>query len=136
MKLLKGFLISLLFSASVVIAAEGTTTEEPDTSSELLVQVVQEQLTLSHDAIKKATATPPKTANDFYSIQIELNAQAAKQLETLSENNMGKSLNIILNDVLVSSSVVQSPLGKTFVITGLSREQATRLENDVSRARH
>ncbi len=136
MKILKGFLVSLLFSSSVVIAAEGTTTEEPDTSSDLLLQVVQEQITLNSNSIQKAKAILPKNVDDFYSVQLALNPQAAKQFETLSQNNMGKNLNIILNNVLVSSSVIQGTLGKEFIITGLSREQAMRLVNDVNRVQH
>ncbi|MCH9756165.1 MAG: hypothetical protein K0U37_03095 [Gammaproteobacteria bacterium] len=128
--LLKGFLISLFFSC-VAIASEGTTTEEAATSNEILFQVVEQQIVFNNQSIETAKAIPPKTENDFYGIELRLKPAAAKQFEKLTQNNMGKSLNIVLNNNLVSSSIIQSSLGEQFIIAGLTRDQATRFVEDI-----
>ena len=57
---------------------------------------------------------------------MKLTAAAASQLGNLSQGNIGKQINMILNGVLVSSPVMQNQLGGDFIITGLTNVQATQ----------
>ncbi|MDF1646145.1 MAG: hypothetical protein P1U61_04055 [Legionellaceae bacterium] len=120
-----------MFVSSVVMASEGTTTEEPETSANTVsFQVIEKELTFNHHSIKSAVAVPAGEGSEFYNIDLELTPAAAKQFEQLTGNNLNKKLNIIVNDELVSSSFIASALKERFMISGLTKAQATRFEEN------
>ncbi|KTD60926.1 SecDF P1 head subdomain-containing protein [Legionella shakespearei] len=126
--LLKGLCITLGLSFFSTAMAYGTTTEANAVESGPLMvfQVIQSQLTLNAAMIESATIIEPANSTDSYGLQIKLSSSAATELKRLSGENIGKRMNLVLGDVVVSSPIIRSSLGAEFQMSGLTKEQAQR----------
>jgi preprotein translocase subunit SecD len=114
-----------IMSFSPVIAS-GTTTSAPDIKEGVRItfQVIQDQLAIDIPSVESATIVTPESASDSYGLQIKLKKSAADELTRISNQNIGKRMNIVFGDVVVSSPTIQSSLGAEFLVSGLTKEQA------------
>lgn len=121
------FLFSTLcFVFFSTVSASGTTTKANAVTSEPLMvfQVIQSQLILNASMIEAVTVIEPANSTDSYGLQIKLNGSAAAELKRISRENIGKKMNLVLGEVVVSSPTIQSSLGAEFRMYGLTKEQA------------
>lgn len=116
--------LSLVFFSAAI--ASGTTTRAPSTNTEPLMvfQVIQNQLIIDKTMIESATILSPVNTTDSYGLHLKLNDTGAKALGRISEENIGKKMNMILNGTVISSPTIQSKLGAEFQMYGLSKKQA------------
>lgn len=116
-----GLLSLLSFSAAM---ASGTTDVVPATYKEkpvALFQVIESQLILNQADIESVTIDPAMNG----AVRLKLNPEAAHQLEFLTEANIGKRLNLIVNQKLISSPTIQSMFsGGDMILTGFTESEA------------
>ncbi len=79
---------------------------------------VERKVQLTGDALKSATANAAQGLKGGYEVDFELRDRAAARFSTLTRDNRGRQLAIILDDELVSSPVIQSEIGARGQITG------------------
>jgi hypothetical protein len=99
---------------------------EVNTDHSMVFQVIQDQMVFDNSTVESATIAVPKSAADSYGIHLKLNTIAAKKFSDLTQKNIGKQANIMLNEKVVSSTTIQSKLGGEFFVTGLTQEQANQ----------
>ena len=118
---------------SVVMAANSVTTAiGPKIENLMVIQVVQSEMIFDKTMIASATIVPPTNGSDEYGVHVKLTTSAANQLGNLSQPNLGKQANIILNGILVSSPTLQSRLGGDFIIAGLTNDEANQFVNSLA----
>ena len=122
-KILLTTLSFVFFSAAI---ASGTTTRAPSTNTEplMVLQVIQNQLIIDKTMIESARILSPVTTADSYGLHLKLNDTGAKALGRLSEENIGKKMNMVINGIVISSPTIQSKLGAEFQMYGLTQKQA------------
>lgn len=97
-----------------------------NTDHSMVFQVIQRQMVFDNSTIESATIIFPKSAADSYGIHLKLNTIAANKFSDLTQENIGKQANILLNGKMVSSTTIQSKLGGEFLVTGLTKEQVNQ----------
>lgn len=106
--------------------ASGATTAAPGMNTEPLIvfQVIQNQLVVDSSMIESATIISPTNSSDSYGLQIKLKNTAANELARISDENIGKRMNMVLDGVVISSPTIQSKIDAEFQMTGLTKKQA------------
>lgn len=113
--------------------ASGTTSfsaENTKAKSSILFQIIQIQVAFDNSTIESAELIPSKDSNE-YGIQLKLTKSASEQFASIIEKNIGKRLNIVLNDRIISSPTIRSGLGKEFLVGGLTKEEAEKFLRDL-----
>lgn len=96
----------------------------------LIFQVIQDQFILDHTNIDKASLM----INDkgiYTGLHIELKKAYVEGFTAMTKAGVGKSANLVLNGNIVSTATIHSPLGLSFVITGLSQGEAQQFINQL-----
>lgn len=113
--------------AEIVVHFPSSTTSEKATdntsASFMLFQVIKDQMVLDYSNIKSATLIEPQ-AGDFKGLLIELKPAAVSEIAGLTSAGLGKPANLIFNKKVISTSVIQTPLGGSVLISGISKEDA------------
>lgn len=92
----------------------------------VIFQIIQNQIILDNSTIKSATIITSKNTANQYEVNVKLKTTAANKINDLTQQNMGKQVNIILNGKIISSATIQSPLAAEFLVTGLTKQQANQ----------
>jgi len=109
----------------LVLISSGTTTTTPKKNDSILMfQVIQRQVVVDRSMIESAKILSPVRSSDSYGLQIKLKNTAANELARITSENIGKQMNIVLNDVVISSPTIQGRLVAEFQLFDLTREQA------------
>ncbi|MBA2651590.1 MAG: preprotein translocase subunit SecD [Tatlockia sp.] len=111
---------SATLASSATTIAGNTNTE----NSSMLFQVIQSQMVFDNSTIESATIISPVNTTNTYGVNLKLKTNAAYKLGRLTEENIGKRVNIILNGEVVSSAIIQDKLGAEFLVVGLTKVQA------------
>ena len=125
---IKTILATLAIAIYSIAIASGTTTaaSSMNTVPLMVFQVIQNQLVIDSSMIESSTIIPPTNSLDPYGLQLKLKKTAANELERISDENIGKQMNMVLEGVVISSPRIQSKLGAEFQMSGLTKEQAER----------
>jgi preprotein translocase subunit SecD len=110
-------MIFVVSFCSVVVADNAT--------PPVVFQVIENQLILDSESIESATVEPG-------GLFLKLKPKAAHDFHQLTQKNIGKRMNLVINGVLISSPMIQSALGGEFLITGISHEQALQFIRNLS----
>jgi preprotein translocase subunit SecD len=94
----------------------------------LIFQVVQDQFVLDHTTIKMA-AIIEHEGGVYKGLNIQLKPEAAIIFSEMTKEGTGKHLNLLINNILISSPVMQSAIGGNFLITGISKADAQAFLN-------
>lgn len=123
-------LLSVILFFSTQIFSETTTTSRNEAPKAYTAkfQIIQETINLSPEVIKSATVISGNNIDDDYSIQIELTPIGAHTLNKSLSQSIEKRLNLVLNNEIITSPIIRSGLGTTFILTGFTRAQATYFE--------
>jgi preprotein translocase subunit SecD len=97
------------------------------TDNSVVFQVIQNQIAFDRSTVESATIIPPRDKSDSYGVNIKLKPDAAAKLQDLTQTNIGKKALIMLNDKAISTTTIMGNLGGEFLLTGLTKQQATKL---------
>jgi len=116
--MLRLFIIATLIFFSLPVFAENA-----NVNPSLIFQVIQDKFVLNNSTIKSAAVINDE--NDVYKgLHVELKPESAILFIEMTKAGLGKHLNLILNDKIVVSSVIQTPLDSNLLITGISKQDA------------
>ena len=93
-------------------------------------QVVQNQFIFDHDTVKNASLILQDDGT-FKGLFVELKPTAATDFERITTVSVGKHLNIFFNKKVITSSVLQTPLGGSLLISGISKVDAQEFINSL-----
>lgn len=119
------FIMSFIFSPAWAIAKS--------TDKNLAFQVIQGAIVIDKSTIESATVTSAKTHPPSYDLNISLKLPSAYQLAKLTKANIGRPANIIFDNKIISSTIIQGKLAHQFTITGLSKKEATKLARSLKK---
>lgn len=89
----------------------------------LTLQVIQDQFVLDHSNVKSATLIK-KPDGSFGGLMIELKTFAVPPLQQLTNDGIGRKMNLVINNRILSTPNIQIPLGKKFVIASITQGEA------------
>lgn len=95
-------------------------------NSPAVFQVVQNQFILDRTTIKSASINKKKDGT-FGGVIIEIKSSASKDFIQLTKHNVGKVLNLVVNNKIISSAKIYNALSTQFVINGISKKEAQSL---------
>ncbi|HEY8443770.1 MAG TPA: protein translocase subunit SecD [Clostridia bacterium] len=86
---------------------------------------------LTGDTVKEAFAA--YTSDSGYVVSLEFNSVGAKRFADITRNNIGKTLDIVVNDQVISSPVIQTAIenGKASITGNFTYESADRLAKQI-----
>lgn len=87
------------------------------------LQVVQNQLFLDKSTVKNASLYENKDGT-FGGLQIEIKPSASKDFVQLTKPGIGKIMNLVLNNKIISSAKIKSTLQNQFLVTDITKEEA------------
>lgn len=99
----------------------------------LVFEIILDQFTLDKKTVEKASIEE-KNGN-FSGLHIKLKADAEKIFERVTRSAMTRRMNLVLNNRIVSTATVQSPLGGELLITGITKEDALQFIDELNRRR-
>lgn len=88
----------------------------------MLFQVIKDQMVFDFSNIKSASLIEQN--GHFKGLLIELKKPGMIEIEGITSAGLGKPANLIFNKKIVSTTIIQSPLGGSILISGLSKEDA------------
>lgn len=88
----------------------------------LRFQVIQEAMDFNAENIEKAAIVNLKSG--MIGLQIKLKAPFGDELQRLTYKTVGKTANLVYGDRVISSAIIQSPLGYQLLLTGFSSAEA------------
>lgn len=84
--------------------------------------------------VEKCEVQPDPNGEDFFQINVTLDASGGKALRTLTTNALRQRLAVIVEDRILVAPIVQEAIGTTFVITGnFTKEQAEQFAKSIRR---
>ncbi len=107
-------------------------TTESFANSSLTFYIIQDQLVLDNSSVKSATINEEKNGV-YHGLNIELKPSATKYLNRISAAAIGKSIALILNTKIINMATIQSELGSSFIITGITKEDAQQFINSLKK---
>lgn len=88
----------------------------------LRMQVIQDQLVFDNTTIYSVFLIEKNGV--YRGLRIVLKPSAVKDIVRLSVGGLGKKMNLVFNNKIISTAVIQSPLGGDLQISGISKEDA------------
>ncbi len=97
----------------------------------LSFQIVQDQFVFDNSTIKSATIVMRKD-NSYEGLLIDLKPAVIERFKNISRGAIGKTVNMVLNKrLVVATTTVQSELGASLVISGISQADAQAFINSL-----
>src|SRR5580658_6413004 len=112
-------LILLSISSTQGFAQTGSDNNSPNHS--LVFQVIQDQFVLDNSTIKSATIIEGEDGI-YKGLNIQLKPKVASVFSDMTKAGIGRKLILVYNNVVITTTVVQSPLGDNFLISGISKQ--------------
>lgn len=120
---------------SITIASD-TTSSSANVKTLVQFQVIQTEMVINSSTVSSATVIPPEHISDPYAVKIILKTESAARFSRITEENIGKRMNITFNNSVISSPTIQSKLGREFLITGLTKKQAKQFVDSLTLSKH
>lgn len=128
-------LILTFLSMLVLYSAQGFS--NPSLSlphNELVFEIVQDQFIFNHTNIEKASVLENK--NGVYKgLHLKLKPAGAAMFERVSRTGMRKRVNLIFNNKIISTAIIQTPLKDDLLVTGISKDDALQFVDELRRQR-
>lgn len=124
--------IILLFASSLfVVTASFAQVVDTGSNPSLTFQIIQDQFIFDNSTIKSATIVMHQN-NTYEGLLIDLKPEVVERFKLISSVAMGKTVNFVLNKkMVVATTVLQSELGASLVITGISQADAQAFINSL-----
>lgn len=121
---------SLLLTISLILfSLECFSSTSQSSENSLTFQIVQTQITFNSSNIKSVAVV--KQDDNKYGLTIQLKAEAADEFARLTNANIGKIANIVFNGKIISTAMIQSKLGGSFLVTGFSKKEVETLASSI-----
>lgn len=118
----------LLAAGLILVAPYCFAAEQPDTV--FSVEVVKEQLNFQKKDIASARAV--SLGGGKFGVEIKLTDSAAESLAGMTKSNIGSKANIVRDNKIMSSVVIQSGLSGTFIVATPTDDVAREIEKNLS----
>ena len=93
--------------------------------SNLSFQILTNEIILKPQDVKNIEID--KLANTGYGIQINLTDAASNRLEGFTQSHLNKPCQFVINDTIISLSLIRSAIGTSFVIPAPNKEKAEKI---------
>ena len=103
------------------------------TDNSLTFQVIQAQTIFNNSNVESVTVVEQK--DKTYGLEIKLTPSAADELARISNDGIGKTMNMVFNGKIISASTIRSQLGGNFFVTGLSKDEAEKIARSVKKVK-
>src|ERR1700687_5373092 len=114
-KILTSLLATCLFTTTVAYATLQTSPQQQATMS---IQIIKQELNLTKESFKSVQLV--NLPNDGYAVEVELTSKAAELMHSLTASNIQRRINLVWQNHIINSAIIQSPLGDKFQITGFN----------------
>ncbi|GEM_PF-3477170 len=111
---------------SMPVFAEGDSNNSVNHS--LIFQVIQDQFVLDNTTVKSASIVEGE-GGVYKGLNIQLKPEAAVTFEEITKAGVGRKLNLVYNNVVITTTMIQSGLGENFLISGISKQDAQAFLN-------
>lgn len=102
--------------------------------SDLKLQVVQSEFTFTQDTIKMASIL--RNDNGSYrGLRIQLKPGAARQLIQITKANVGKNINLIINNKILHTTLLTTELDNDLLFTDITQDAAQGIINHLNQKR-
>ncbi|RDI46049.1 SecDF P1 head subdomain-containing protein [Aquicella lusitana] len=116
-------IFSLLFICTTLLfSTPALSLPHDNTQGFLMFQVIQDQIIFDNSNIKSAMLI--EREGNFIGLEIELKAPAIDEISRISKAGLGKQLNIVLDKKIITTAIIQTPLGGKLLIKGITRQEA------------
>lgn len=88
----------------------------------MLFQVIKDQMVLDYSNLHSASII--ETGGHYKGLLVQLKKPFVSEMEGITSAGMGRPANLVFNKKIISTTLIQSPLGGSVLITGLSKEDA------------
>lgn len=88
----------------------------------LQLDVVQSRFVFDNTDIKSVNILMPDGV--YQGLHIQLKPEAVTAMERMTKDAIGKRLNLVFNDKIISTTIIQTSLGGDLRITGISKSDA------------
>lgn len=102
--------------------------------NELVFEIVQDQFIFNHTNIEKASVLESKNGA-YKGLHLKLKPAAVATFERVSGRGMRKRINLIFNNKIISSAIIDAPLKDDLLITGISKDDALQFVDELRRQR-
>lgn len=119
-----GFFSNLLHRSPKAAAADMPKTANIEHSN-LSFQILTNEIILKPQDVKNIEID--KLANTGYGIQINLTDAASNRLEGFTQSHLNKPCQFVINDTIISLSLIRSAIGTSFVIPAPNKEKAEKI---------
>jgi preprotein translocase subunit SecD len=126
-----------IFIIIFLMAFPSQSFSQVDTNSThfLEFQVVQSQFVFDHKTIKNASLITHHNGT-FRGLHLELKRSALNEFERMTNLNRGKRVNIVFDKKIITSAIIQTPLGGSLLISGISQEEAQEFIDSLKKTDH
>lgn len=102
--------------------------------NELVFEIVQDQFIFNHTNIEKASVLE-NNSGVYKGLHIKLKTAAAATFERVSGRGIRKRVNLVFNNKIISSAIIESPLKNDLLITGITKDDALQFVDELRRQR-
>lgn len=122
---MKKYLYNIMILSALFVHPLFAATQTSDSfnSLALMINVIQDQFVFAKKTIQNATIV--KNSNGVYSgLRIELKPEFVNQFVALTGKSVGKQLDIVFGDRIITITRLKTPLGRDIMISGISEQDA------------
>jgi preprotein translocase subunit SecD len=120
---MKKIILILFLLSGIHSALAGMQQIAPAPSLSLMLSIVQNQFIINKNNVQSASII--KDHNGRYKgLQLEIKPEFVDAFVKMTQEGVGKTMNIIFNNRVISASVIQSPLSSNILLAGITQEDA------------
>lgn len=124
----RSFILASLTILPVIAFSQAEPTAAPHS---LTFQIVQDEFFLDKTTVSKASIIEHE-GGIYKGLNVQLKPDAAIIFSEMTKAGLGKHLNLMVNNVLITSPVLQSEIGDNFLMTGISKADAQAFLNTLN----
>jgi preprotein translocase subunit SecD len=121
---------SFLIVGAILFSAQAFSQTSSDTASNhaLIFQIIQDEFVMDNSTVKNALIVEAE-GGVYQGLNIQLKPEAATLFADMTKAGTGRRMNLVFNKVIITASVLQSSLGDSFLISGISKQDAQAFLN-------
>lgn len=116
-------MLRLFIIANLIFFSVSALAEVENVNHSLIFQVIQDEFVLDNSTIKSAAIIEDKDGI-YKGLNIVLKPESSVVFSEVSKAGIGKHLNLISNNTVVISTVIQTPLSNNFLVSGITKKDA------------
>lgn len=110
------------------VPTDTSTPSSTPSNHALTFQVIQDQFVLDNSTVKSASIIEAD-GGIYKGLNIQLKPEASSTFTDMTKAGLGRKINLVYNNVVVTATAIQTPLGDNFLISGISRQDAQAFLN-------